>query len=248
MLSSAKIKYISSLKRKKFRDSENRFVVEGEKNVLEFLKSEYVVDELFYTPQFRDKFSSILDRFDLICSLTNATTLERMGSLKSNNSVLAVIKKRNSKLPTFNRSKFYLVVDGLNDPGNLGTIIRLADWFNISDVLLSEGSVDYYNPKVVNAAKGSLSRIQVHYANLVETLSKYGGEIYGADSSGINIHELKGVSGGIIVMGSESHGISEELKPVVTSFVAIPGHGGAESLNVAVATGIICDNFVNGVT
>jgi TrmH family RNA methyltransferase len=136
-----------------------------------------------------------------------------------------------------------LVLDGVSDPGNLGTIIRVADWYGFKQVILSETCADQFNPKVISATMGSFVRVHCVRTNLTEFLDEYQGPIYGAFLEGQNVHKTPFKHNGVLVMGSESHGISDEIAEFVTDKITIPAFGGAESLNVAMATGIIVDNI-----
>jgi TrmH family RNA methyltransferase len=173
-------------------------------------------------------------------------TLSALGAFKSNNAALAIVRiPEVTKLPTRD-DQIILALDNINDPGNLGTIIRIADWYNIKYILINHSSVDIYNPKVVSASKGSLTRVNVIAHNLIDYLREYKGEIYSAELSGVPISKVRNIASGIILMGSESHGVSAELEEYITKKVTIPKKGGAESLNVAVATGIVCNELLTG--
>ncbi len=237
-LSKSKIKYIKSLQLKKNRVREGKFIVEGGKSVVEFLQSSFTVLELVATPGFYDE-ASELD-LPANCYLADAETLASLGNYVSNNAALAVVAVRQQGDLMLGKDEFVLAIDGLNDPGNLGTIVRIADWFGIKKLLLSNGSVDVYNPKVVSATKGSLTRVAVHYVDLPALLAAYPGEIYGAAMTGEDLTKVGPARAGVLVLGSESHGIGPALLPYITRNLTIPRQGGAESLNVAVAAGILC--------
>lgn len=241
MLSKAKIKYINSLQLKKHRDGEGCFIVEGEKSVIEFIRSDFQVIELFATESFLTKYAPKLSNLKTVA--VTPAELTKAGLYSSNNAALALVKIP-SKSPWRSRPDEYTIaLDSINDPGNLGTIIRLADWYGIKDILVSEGSVDQYNPKVVNSTKGSLSRVRVHTVDLASTLEGAKGSIFAADLTGENVHTVNFSKGGVLLMGSESHGISRNLQKLPLKKITIPSHGEAESLNVAIATAIICDNI-----
>lgn len=242
-LSKTKAKYIKSLQLKKQRDIENLFIVEGKKSVLEFIKSNFIINSIVLTQDFYEENKSQLDQFDLF--ITKPKELSAIGSLKTNDSAIAIVEKPDHDKRTNDSKGIILVLDGINDPGNLGTIIRTADWFGIKQVVLSDNSVDPFNPKVVNASKGSMSRVVVNTESLKEFLSKYEGVVYSAEMYGIDLKELSPISEGVIIMGSESHGVSKELKEFVTKTITIPSVGQAESLNVGVATGIICNHLIS---
>ncbi len=244
MLSKSKIKYIKSLHVKKHRTAENVFLVEGSKSVLEFICSKFTTDVVYGTEMFWKQNKNLLNEHKVEFEMTTEKELLLAGTLNSNNGALGLVKiPQYPKLP-LNTTNWIIILDGINDPGNLGTIIRVADWYGIDRVIISENSVDMYNPKVVNTTKGSLAKVRVEYGNIRQLLSGFEGVIIGADMKGEDIHSLKTKSGGVLVMGSESHGISENLKKFITNQITIPRIGEAESLNVAVATAIICDNLI----
>ena len=244
MLSKAKIKYIKSLQLKKNRLQEKLFLVEGSKSVLEFINSKFTTAIVYGTKSFEQQNINILRQYNVVFELAHENELSQAGYLNSNNAAIALVEIVDSPMAPIALSGWTIVLDSINDPGNLGTIIRIADWFGINRIVLSENSVDVYNSKVVNASKGSLSRVQIDYTNLVETLKEYKGHILGADMEGEDIHSLDPIREGVLVMGSESHGISDEIQKLLTSIITIPKIGNAESLNVGVAAAIICDNLI----
>ena len=241
MLSKTKIKYINSLQLKKHRESEGFFIVEGEKSVLEFVRSDFQISELFGTEEFLERYKGKLRSINTQTATTNE--LHQAGTYKSNNAARAIIKIPVRQGWSWTMEEYTLALDSINDPGNLGTIIRLADWYGIKDILISKGSVDPFSPKVVNSSKGSLSRVRVHVVDLLDALEQFTGALYVADLKGENVHSYSFKKGGVILMGSESHGISEALLKLPYKKITIPSLGEAESLNVAVATGIIIDNI-----
>ncbi len=241
-LSISKAKYIKSLQLKKRRTEEGKFIVEGNKSVREFLASDYSVEEVVGTEEFYNQLENeILPESAYLCSVKSLSSL---GAFKSNKSALAVVRIKQPGTLLIKSNEFVLALDEINDPGNLGTIIRVADWYGINKLLLGNNSADIYNPKVVSATKGSLTRVTVYYVNLLECLAKYDGDILAADMKGQPLSSIKTLNSGILLMGSESHGISHALDPYITKRLTIPGRGGAESLNVAVATGIFCNHLL----
>jgi TrmH family RNA methyltransferase len=172
--------------------------------------------------------------------------LEKISTLKTPQEVIGLVKI--PIWPVLNyinlKQKFSLVLDGLQDPGNMGTIIRTADWFGIQDIICSEDTVDVYNPKVVQATMGSLSRVNVHYTDLAEMLPQAGLPIFGAMLNGENIYKTNFGKEGLLVMGNEGKGISPDIERLITSAVTIPRVGKAESLNVAIATAILCSEII----
>ena len=244
-LSKTKIKYIKTLQLKKNRLQEDKFIVEGRKSVLEFLDSDYTVEEVIATKVFFDEFDDLSQSVSRI--VASEKELSNLGSFQSNNAALAIVRIKHQPILNLKPSEIALALDELNDPGNLGTIIRIADWFGIENILVSNNSVDVYNPKVVSATKGSLTRVNVHYTNLQEYITNYSGDVYAAYLDGEALESMKAIDSGIILMGSESHGISKDYLPHIKHKVTISGGGGAESLNVAVATGIICHHLLKNI-
>ncbi len=247
MLSKIKIKYIKSLQLKKNRLQEKLFIVEGTKSILEFVNSKFTTAIVYGTKTFEQQNINILRQHNVAFELAEENELKQAGFLSSNNSAIALVEIPEQVL-TINENDWVIALDTINDPGNLGTIIRIADWYGVNQIIVTENSVDVFNPKVVNASKGSLARVNVEYADLAKLFNTYKGQIIGADMEGADIHSFAAPKSGILVMGSESHGISEELQKLLTDKITIPRIGNAESLNVGVATAIICDNLIGRVT
>ncbi|SMD38119.1 RNA methyltransferase, TrmH family [Reichenbachiella faecimaris] len=240
MISNRESKFIKSLQLKKFRQLENQFVVEGAKNVLELLKSGLEVIKVFATTDFMAKHKELLSNHHELISETKEADLKKAGSFSANNAALALVKiPDETKIDT---SQSILAFDRIKDPGNLGTVIRIADWYGFKQIVCSSESVDCYNPKVISATMGSFARVRVHYTDLAELLDQ-SEHVYGTTLQGDNIHKLKFQEPAVVVFGNESEGLSEDLKPYLTQEVFIPGYGSAESLNVAVSTAVFCDNF-----
>jgi len=237
-LSKTKAKYIKSLQLKKNRDKEKKFLVEGKKSILEFLNSNFKLSLLVGTKEFFDERLFPGEREEEF--LAKPEELAAIGTLKTNNAALAIFHMAEERILSAETPGIILALDGINDPGNLGTIIRTADWFGINTVILNDSSVDPYNPKVINASKGSLSRVAVYRQPLVPFLSQYSGDVFAAEMYGSSLDTLAPIESGVIIMGNESHGISSAVEKYLTKKITIPLHGAAESLNVAVATGIIC--------
>lgn len=239
-ISANRIKFVRSLAQKKFRDEHSLFVAEGEKIVAEAQASGYKIEEIY--------------RIEEI----GAEAMARISNLSSPSPVLAVIKK-----PEFSAEEIisalkpeskglYLALDGVKDPGNLGTIIRIADWFGVEAIFASPGTVEVFNPKVVQATMGAIFRKKVIYTDLAELCTSFkslGLPVYGTLLDGKNIYESLPADRkhGLVVMGSESFGISEQLRPHIDSKLFIPPYPAdavtSESLNVAIATAIICAEF-----
>lgn len=243
MISKNTLKFIKSLQQKKFRKQENAFFVEGAKNVTELLQSDFEVKQLLYTEKFYEKHSSLVDRFSGQNFLVSQKNLESAGAFKTNDEALAVASIKENHSFEVKEGELAVALDDVRDPGNLGTIIRIADWYGINKLIFSEQTADLYNPKVLHASMGSFTRIQFFYTSLKEYLPQQKQKVYGAFLDGENIHQSVLKAEGIILMGNESNGISPELSPLVDCKLTIPRFGSAESLNVAIATAVICDNF-----
>jgi TrmH family RNA methyltransferase len=238
MVSKNQIKRITSLQQKKFRKLEQLFVVEGVKGVQELLDSNVELVELYTTNT--QLFAIDSSKVHAITS----TELQKISSLTTPNTCLALFKIPEGK--TFEENGLIVAVDDVRDPGNLGTIIRLCDWFGIKTLYCSEESVDVYNPKVVQATMGSISRVNVVYGDLSTFLSKTKLPIFGTFMDGKNIYKELLPIEGIIVMGNEANGISKSIEELVSHRIAIPRFGdlkATESLNVATATAVVLSEF-----
>ena len=236
MLTKNQIKLIHSLSQKKFRVQHQMFVVEGVKVVQEFLNSNYKLVEVFSTDISYSKFSSNFTE-------VSSKELSKISGFSSPNKVLATFKTPPSS--PVNWSGLVLALDAINDPGNLGTIIRLCDWFGISDLVCSETTVDCYNSKVVQSSMGSHTRVNITYANL-ETVLPQSKVCYGTFMDGVSIYDQKLANKGVIVLGNEANGVSKEIEALMDSRISIPRFGGlkqTESLNVANAAAIILSEF-----
>jgi len=257
-------KFLRSLQQKKERKENNSFVIEGKKIVTETLQatnSNYKIKQLFATQDFLDNLENqnILNnkvedvnnednQIEII--LSTANQLSEAGSLKSNNAAIAVVEFPVLTVPK-KLENLALLLENINDPGNLGTIIRIADWYGIEDIFCSQQTVDLYNSKTLSATMGSFLRVNVHYGNEFEFLKLAEGNTYGAFLDGKNVHQTKFPKTGMLVIGSESHGITEKLGKEILNKITIPSFASsnnnneesAESLNAAIATAIICDNW-----
>ena len=263
MLSKNQLKLVRSLELKKNRKKEGLFVAEGPKVVGDLLRAGYVPHSIFSTnPAY---LSSYLPASNLPALLGGVggrllpitdDELRKLSFLQHPQEVLALFEipqsPRNATLSqsqklTANSQQLAIALDGIQDPGNLGTIIRIADWFGITTIYCSEDTADCYNPKVVQATMGSLAHINIVYTNLEALLRQYDGPIYGTLLDGQNIYQQELSSEGIIVMGNEGNGISPAIRQLVTHKLLIPNYNPssetAESLNVAIATAITCAEF-----
>ncbi|NEN23355.1 RNA methyltransferase [Cryomorpha ignava] len=247
-LTKSQSKYIKSLQQKKVRDLNKQFVVEGVKLVRDLLNHSGIVDYLVYTGDNEDYAFAFPER----AFHTSPKELAMISSLKTPNKILAVCNqglpfdsKRARVFGQLDFSKSIIALDEISDPGNLGTILRLADWFGIKQIVCAPGSVDVFNPKVVQATMGAIFRVNVQTMPLVDLIDSAPSEMkaYLADMEGENLYTAEVSSPFILVMGSEGHGVSAEIRKLVPSVISIPQFGGGESLNVAVSTGIILSEF-----
>ena len=238
MLSKNELKYIQSLCQKKQRQEEGLFIAEGVKLTDELMKSNYSIKKIYALADWVEQYRGTVE----VITVTD-TELQRISSLRTPNHVLAVVEQKiTEKEPVFN-NQLTILLDGIQDPGNFGTIIRIADWFGITQVIAGEDTVELYNPKVVQSSMGSFVRVNVWYRSLPGLLAASTIAVYGALLNGKNMHGEPPVTEGMLVIGNESKGISKELLPFITHPITIPRLGGAESLNAAVATGIIVSHL-----
>lgn len=238
MVSKNQIKLITSLQQKKYRKQHKIFIAEGVKVIQELIDANYILNDLFTT---QDDFSSLKS------GKTHAITisdLKKISALTTPNTCLATFSIPETKNPK--QEGLILALDSIRDPGNLGTIIRLCDWFGIETLLCSEETVDVYNPKVVQATMGSISRVKVVYCNLETELKKAKIPVFGTFMDGKSVYSENLPKEGIIVMGNEANGISSSIEKIVSERISIPRFGNlqlTESLNVATATAIILNEF-----
>jgi TrmH family RNA methyltransferase len=243
MLSKARVKYIKSLQLKKYRLEEQRFTVEGEKSVLELLQSDFSTETLIGTLDFFDRQSGRLKHFTGERLQVSEKVLADLGFYQSNKAVMAVARMKPNSKPDILKGEFVLMLDDIRDPGNLGTIIRIADWYGINKIIASRETADFYNPKVLQASMGSFTRITIYYTDLIPYVKETTIPVFGTFLDGESVHTMTWGNEGILLIGNEAHGISSSLEEMVTRKITIPRFGQAESLNAAVATAIICDNL-----
>lgn len=236
MLSKNRIKFVKSLYLKKYRDELNLFLVEGEKIARELilLKPEFI-EAIYATDEFVIESNNPFN----IERITQKE-LNQLSLLKSPNKVLAICKKFRQE---DKGGEFYIALDDIQDPGNLGTIIRVADWFGVKNIVCSVNTADFYNPKVIQATMGSLFRVNVFYQELNSFIKSKGLPVFGAFLEGESIYKMNLSPKGILVLGNEGSGISSELAQLIKQKITIPRFGNAESLNVSVATGIVLSEF-----
>lgn len=244
MISKNQVKYIQSLGQKKSRDEENRFIAEGPKLVNELLMAGncklvqlYALKEWVASNASTNKEAEIIE--------VSSDELEKISQLTTPNQVLAVVERIKWNGEAGVRGEVSLVLDTIQDPGNMGTIIRLADWYGVKNIFCSMDSADVYNSKVVQSSMGSISRVRVEYTDILSFLQKHKElRIYAAVLDGRDITKMERINEGIIVIGNESKGINEEILKLANVKITIPGKGKAESLNAAVATGIILSHLI----
>lgn len=242
-LSKQKIKEIKSLQQPKFRQIYNKFVAEGDKVVTEFVKNpKYTIEELYITSGAEEKYSSWIRNPSLNTTIIHQKDMTMMSGLKTPADVLLVLRKKEEKWEdTLNKTQKAIYLDGVQDPGNVGTIIRIADWFGVSAVIRSADSADFFNPKVVQASMGSMCRVSLLTAGLDECVP-YHNTIVGAFMNGEDASSIRQYPDALLVLGSEGKGIRPENFPHITHRITIHGAEGriADSLNVSVAAGILC--------
>lgn len=241
MLSKSQIKLITSLQLKKYRKEHQAFVVEGVKTVKEFLNSTFELEALYITDE------TLFDP-KLKATLVSEQLMKKITSFKSPSPALAVFKIK-PEPEKFETNGLIVGLDDIRDPGNLGTIVRLCDWFGVSTILCSLATVDCYNPKVIQASMGSLTRVTVLYKDLEEVIAQNDLVSYGAFMEGDTIYETNLDASGILIFGNEANGINKKLEQIVDKKISIPRFGklqATESLNVAMATAIVLSEFKRG--
>ncbi|MFC0519795.1 TrmH family RNA methyltransferase [Mesonia maritima] len=237
MISKSQIKLINSLSQKKYRNKNNLFVAEGIKVIKELLKSDFELEMIFSEV---DMFFTAKDKLEII----SPEILKKISNLSTPQTALALFK-----IPQHTISAdldFAVALDGIRDPGNLGTIIRLCDWFGVSHLICSQDTVDCYNPKVVQATMGSIARVNIIYTDLKTFIEKSNLPVYGAFMNGENIYKKSFSPKGIVVLGNEANGISSAIERLISQKISIPQFGEnqkTESLNVATATAILLSEF-----
>ena len=238
MLSKNQLKFIRSLKKKKFRQTHQLFLAEGIKVVEELINSSFKVHQLYAT----DSYSNTLKTVDI--QLINEKELRMISDFSNPNQVLGIFEIPQPKDLT--KNGITVVLDEINDPGNLGTIIRLCDWYGVTQLICSENTVDCFNQKVVQASMGSLTRVSVIYMDLGSYLANEKRTVYGTFLQGENIYNSKLEKNAVIVLGNEANGISNEIEQLVDKKITIPQFGeqhNTESLNVAMSTAIVLSEF-----
>ena len=245
MVSKSEIKFLHSLNLLKCRNKQNLFKVEGWRSIKEFLSSDYKLVNLFVSNDFLKK-SNILDSFPY--KVVNQSILNKISSLKSPSQSLAIFEKKTSSYNLLSlKKKLVIALEDISNPGNLGSIIRTADWFGIKHIFCSHNSVDLYNPKVIQSTMGSLSRVNVVYldlSKLIDNLKKEKFKLFAADLNGSNFYNQK-INNGIIFFGNESAGLSKKLSSKIINKIKVPSKNSqCDSLNLSVSFGIIVSEIV----
>lgn len=247
MLSKTFVKYIQSLHHKKFRDADSVFIAEGIKVVQELLLSGKLVCKTIVIEKKASEAKEIHIPNGISAELLIAEDfeMEKISALTTPSTVLSVFEKP-WQAPIELSGKLSIVLDTIQDPGNLGTIIRIADWFGVDTIICTPHCVDVYNPKVVQSTMGSIARVQVYYADVVPLLEAVSGKlpIYATSLNGENLFAAEKITEGVIIIGNESKGVSDEVFALADKKITIPGSGRAESLNAAVATGIVLSHLL----
>ncbi|QXU39975.1 RNA methyltransferase [Pedobacter sp. D749] len=244
MLSKSQISFIKSLHQKKYRKEHGLFIVEGIKSIQEFFQSSYQIHTIFYNSEQYNLLPKLPANINLF-EVKNAE-LDKISTLQTPQGFLALVHiPKNKELDLKElKNEFTLVLDGVQDPGNMGTIIRTADWFGVKNIICSADSVEVFNPKTVQATMGSLARINVYEADLPALLEKNTIPVFGALLDGESIYKTQWGTEGLVILGNEGKGISPEVIKKINKPVTIPKIGEAESLNVAVSAAIFCAELV----
>ncbi len=238
MVSKNQIKLITSLYQKKYRNLSGLFIAEGIKVINELIENGMELEKLYTTN------ASFFNVEKSKCVAVSDLELKKISLLKSPNTALAIFKMSQPR-PIHNHG-LIIALDNINDPGNLGTIMRLCDWYGITDLVCSKNTVDCYNPKVVQATMGSLARVNTSYTDLNDYIRSAKSKVFIADMDGENVYKASLPENGILVMGNEANGISDQIKSIADSILSIPRFGKlqlTESLNVATATAILLSEF-----
>ena len=240
MITKETIKQVRQLHQKKFRTAEQLFIIEGIKMLKEALRFNPECIQAIYVSE-KLELPFLVPNEKLI--VVTDKVLRQLSTLKNPQGIVAVCRQFNAKI---DQKTFSIALDRIQDPGNMGTILRLAAWFGVKQIIASPDSVDQFNPKVVQASMGAIFNVSVVYTDLKEFLSQCDVPVYGALLSGENVYTQKLKPEGIILMGNEGNGISDVLLPFITSPLHIPKFGEGESLNVAMATGVFLSEFCRG--
>ncbi|MBS1579444.1 MAG: RNA methyltransferase [Bacteroidetes bacterium] len=238
MLSKNEVKYIQSLCHKKQRNETGLFIAEGPKLAEEILASNYIVEKIYALPKWIDKNNNIN-----AVEITEKE-LNQISQLQTPNEILLVVKQASVAFEPILKNNFTVVLDDIQDPGNLGTIIRLCDWFGVQQIICSNNTVELYNPKVIQSTMGSFVNVKICYKNLIDFFKANKNiAVLGAVLNGTNVYEIAKLKEAILLIGNEGKGISNDLLPFINKKITIPKKGKAESLNAAMATGILLSHL-----
>lgn len=244
ILSKNRIKFLKSLQQKKIRKEEKLFLAEGEKIVVEILKSDAIISELYATDLFLDKYQQLIQTKKINIIEANAKDLTQIGYLQTNDFAAVLMPFLPEKKIIPDNNSLTLVLDTIQDAGNFGTIIRIADWFGVQGIVCSLDTVDLYNSKVLAASMASFLRIPIIYQSIEDFLViNKTIDIFGAILDGDSLYQTQKKMRGILVVGNESKGISKEIEAFIPNKIMIPRFGEAESLNVGIATAIFCNHW-----
>ncbi|MGN6568997.1 MAG: TrmH family RNA methyltransferase [Flavipsychrobacter sp.] len=244
MLSKAQNKYIRSLTQHKFRREFKAFIAEGDKIAREWLQSDKTIQHIVALNDWAVQNESLIALHpEAELHIVKESELSALSTLQTPNQALLVVHMPDSPL-VLPVDEWCIVLDDIQDPGNMGTIIRIADWFGIAHVVCSMESVDVYNPKVIQAAMGGHLRVSIHKTDVKEFVASTNMPVLAATLDGKSIYQMDRLEAAVLVIGNESRGISEDIMSLATDKITIPRKGGAESLNAAISTGIICSHLL----
>ncbi len=241
MLSKNQIKYIKSLHNKKDRNENNTFLVEWKKSLVELLNSDFKIELIIISESFFVENRNILSKYNF--EILKPDEITKLSTLSTNTDWIAIVKQKENIELKNNGNEIILVLDEIKDPGNLGTIIRISDWYWITKIIASNNTCEFYNPKVIISTMWSFSRVKIFYTDLEKYLQNQNFPIYGAFMDWENVHKTTFEKWCFLVIGNESNGISKEIEKYITKKITIPRFWWAESLNAWVATWIILDNM-----
>lgn len=242
-MNNSRASFIQNLHDKKNRKKQGLFLVEGEKSILELIKGDYIIRELILSHKTWNAHKEALLPFKQKIELVEPGELAKISTLEMNDTGIAVVQQKENEGFEIQKGNIVLALDDIRDPGNLGTIIRTADWYGITKIICSIGSADIYNPKAISASMGSFTRVQVWYTNIDVILEETKLPILGGVLDGKNVHAFPFPNEGILVIGNEANGIKNENMKLIKHKISIPRYGETESMNAAIATGIILDNW-----
>jgi RNA methyltransferase, TrmH family len=241
VISKTNIQYVKGLQDKKQRQKYGHFVVEGEKSITELLKSHFEINRLYALQEWID--DNVKKISKITVETVSVSELKQMSVHQAPQKVLAVVKIPPSAIPD-KQANFIIALDEIQDPGNLGTIIRIADWYGIKQIVCNKGCTDVYNPKCINSTMGSFLRVQIVQGEILEMAKMAGLPLIVAALDGEDVHHTSRIKRGMIVIGNEGHGVNRDILKAAKYKVTIPRLGGAESLNAAISTAVIIDNLV----